>query len=254
MLSNLINRAKEFSHASKRSSDINTAGFPLDVTEEEAYILKSVKNFTMTSIERQVSLCRILDYILQNGINGDFVECGVWKGGSSMIAANKILKYNSDKKIWLYDTFQGMPAPDDRVDISHFKYLASEILENDIKTKAKSLVWAIGGEEEVKLNSLSTGFAKDNLRLIKGKVEDTIPSQGLPSSISVLRLDTDWYSSTIHELHHLYPRVEPGGFVIIDDYGHWQGARKATDEYFALQTGAPFLHRVDYTCRIIQKP
>jgi len=253
MIPHFISRAKDLFYISKRSSDNSNPNLPLDVTDEEALILKSVKNFTMTSVERQISLCRILDYVLQNNICGDFVECGVWKGGSSMIAAKKIQRYNSNKSIWLYDTFQGMPPPDDNIDFSHLKHLASEILEKDKIDKDQSVVWAIGGEEEVRLNLVSTGFALERLHIVKGKVEDTIPNKGVPKSISVLRLDTDWYSSTIHELNHLYSRVVPGGFIIIDDYGHWQGAQKATDDFFEHQQFFPYLHRVDYTCRGIQK-
>jgi hypothetical protein len=87
---------------------------------------------------------------------------------------------------------------------------------------------------------------------IKGKVEETIPEQA-PAQIALLRLDTDWYESTYHELVHLYPRLSPGGILIIDDYGHWAGARKAVDEYFAEHRLNLFLHRIDYTGRICIK-
>jgi hypothetical protein len=79
-------------------------------------------------------------------------------------------------------------------------------------------------------------------------VEETIP-QHAPEQISVLRLDTDWYSSTKHELMHLFPRLSKNGVLIIDDYGHWAGARKAVDEYFADQTIQPLLNRIDQTGR-----
>jgi hypothetical protein len=86
-----------------------------------------------------------------------------------------------------------------------------------------------------------------------GRVEETLP-QAAPDEIAILRLDTDWYESTRHELEHLYPRLSVGGILIIDDYGHWQGARKAVDEYFAGRSPAVFLNRVDYTCRLVVKP
>ena len=73
----------------------------------------------------------------------------------------------------------------------------------------------------------------------------------MPERIALLRIDTDWYESTRHELVHLYPRLSPGGVLIIDDYGHWQGARKAVDEYF--QAGL-FLNHIDYTGRLAIKP
>jgi O-methyltransferase len=86
-------------------------------------------------------------------------------------------------------------------------------------------------------------------RLVKGKVEDTVPKNA-PEKIALLRLDTDWYESTRHELVHLFPRLVPGGVLIIDDYGHWQGARKAVDEYIAGNQVKILLNRVDYTGRI----
>jgi len=229
------------------------SALPADVTDEESIILDRARSLTMTSTERQISLCRILDFVIANNISGDFVECGVWRGGSSMIAAMKFKESGTNKRLWLYDTFEGMPAPDDSVDISHSEALASEILDRDSENKSESLTWAIGSEEEVRRNLSGTGFNIKSAKLIKGKVEDTIPALGIPEEICILRLDTDWYSSTLHELNHLYPRVVPGGFIIIDDYGHWQGARKATDEYLKGLSPAPYLHRIDYTCRVIQK-
>jgi hypothetical protein len=91
------------------------------------------------------------------------------------------------------------------------------------------------------------------VNLVKGPVESTIPAT-IPDQLAILRLDTDWYESTKHELDHLYPRLVSGGILIIDDYGHWQGARQAVDEYFARQNLKPLLSRIDYTCRIMIKP
>ena len=96
----------------------------------------------------------------------------------------------------------------------------------------------------------ATGYPAERLHFVEGKVEDTIPEQA-PERIALLRLDTDWYESTRHELEHLYPRLSPGGVLIIDDYGHWEGARQAVDEYFK---GEVYLHRIDYTGRLAIKP
>jgi hypothetical protein len=105
---------------------------------------------------------------------------------------------------------------------------------------------------EVKKNMALTNYPEDNIRYIKGMVEETIPAN-LPEKISILRLDTDWYESTLHELEHLYPLLSVGGVLIIDDYGHWQGAKKAVDEYISKNKLRILLNRIDYTGRIAIK-
>ena len=114
-------------------------------------------------------------------------------------------------------------------------------------------IWCHSPFDEVQRNLERTGYGLDNMRFVAGKVENTIPSS-VPEQISLLRLDTDWYESTLHELTHLYPKLSPGGVLIIDDYGHWQGCRRAVDEYFASQPVPVFLHRIDYTGRLAIKP
>ncbi len=99
---------------------------------------------------------------------------------------------------------------------------------------------------------LSTGYPKEKIHLIKGKVEDTIP-ENIPKEIALLRLDTDWYESTKHELIHLFPLLKPNGILIIDDYGHWEGARKAVDEYISDNNIHILLNRIDYSGRISVK-
>jgi len=89
--------------------------------------------------------------------------------------------------------------------------------------------------------------------LVKGLVEETIPAT-IPASIALLRLDTDWYSSTKHVMEHLYPKLSPRGILILDDYGHYQGARRGVDEYFSKLNTKPLFQRVDYSCRLAVKP
>jgi hypothetical protein len=105
----------------------------------------------------------------------------------------------------------------------------------------------------VRNNVCGTGYPREKLHFVVGKVEDTIPAT-MPRKIALLRLDTDWYDSTKHELSHLFPLLRPQGVLIVDDYGHWQGARKAVDEYFAAHQTGILLHRIDYTGRIAVKP
>jgi hypothetical protein len=121
------------------------------------------------------------------------------------------------------------------------------------RTGADSSNFCYASLEDVTNALLSTGYPIDRIYFVKGKVEDTIPLQA-PDRISLLRLDTDWYESTKHELVHLYPSLCPGGVLIIDDYGHWQGSRAAVDEYFKDLSIPILLNRIDYTGRIGVKP
>lgn len=106
--------------------------------------------------------------------------------------------------------------------------------------------------EEVRSNLLGTGYPAERVTFVKGRVEDTLP-RVLPGPIALLRLDTAYYESTKRELEQLYPLLVLGGVLIIDDYGHWKGARRAVDEYFAASGLRPFLHRIDYTGRLVLK-
>jgi hypothetical protein len=112
--------------------------------------------------------------------------------------------------------------------------------------------WMYSPIEEIRANVYSTGYPEDKFVFVKGKVEDTIPSE-VPESIAILRIDTDWYESTYHQLVHLFPLLSPGGVLIIDDYGSWQGCREACDRYFKETNSAILLHRVDDTARIAIK-
>jgi O-methyltransferase len=212
---------------------------------------KKVRPYTMTSPERIFSLCEAVTYLQKNKIEGDIVECGVWKGGSMMAVALILLSLGEvGRDLYLFDTFEGMSEPtDDDVDIAGLS--AKNLLHNSDKAKDES-VWCNAALDGVKEVIESTGYPGNKTHFVKGMVEETIPHFA-PSKIALLRLDTDWYESTKHELEHLFPRLSKGGVLIIDDYGHWQGARKAVDEYFARNDIKILLNRIDYTGRIAVK-
>jgi O-methyltransferase len=218
-----------------------------DLSDVEKKALGDARPFTMTSLARMAGLVNAVNYIVDRKIPGDIAECGVWQGGSMMVIA-KILLARGDRtrSLYLYDTFEGMPPPSAH-DKSYDGVSAARQIENDPGLKAGNK-WCYASLEDVRANLLSTGYPAEKLHFIKGKVEDTIPKT-LPSQIAILRLDTDWYESTKHELVHLYPLLNRDGVLVIDDYGHWQGAKKAVDEYFANQPGNIFLHRIDNTGR-----
>jgi O-methyltransferase len=222
--------------------------FPPDFEKLHISIIEKVKKETMTSNERIFSLIEAVKYIIKGGIEGDIVECGVWRGGSVMAILNVLKELKSDdKNIYLYDTFDGMSEPT-ADDVSFDGRSAKELLDESEKDE-QNVIWAYSGKDIVKKNVFATGYDREKIHFVQGKVEDTIPTT-IPDKISLLRLDTDWYESTKHELEHLFPRLSKGGILILDDYGHWQGARKAADEYFYNNKVNIFLSRVDYTGRI----
>jgi hypothetical protein len=226
------------------------AGLPEDMPADFLRLYERAESFTMTSVERMYALWTACRYIGNAGLEGDVVECGVWRGGSSMMAALALGEAGQQRPMWLYDTFEGMPPPSDR-DVDYTGASAASALQGDVRAPGVSNNWAWATLEDVQSNMAATSYPSELLRYVQGKVEETIPAQA-PERIALLRLDTDWYESTRHELEHLYPRLVTGGVLIIDDYGHWEGARGAVDEYFEQRPA--FLGRIDYTGRVLVKP
>jgi O-methyltransferase len=208
-----------------------------------------VTPYTMTSIERLYAMHKATEYIVKAEIPGAFVECGVWRGGSMMMAALTLLALDAPKRqLMLFDTFAGHPEPNAERDGKLFHDEWQKRLRSDGSTE-----WGSASFDEVRTNLESTGYPMDNAALIKGKVQDTI-EHNLPESIALLRLDTDWYDSTAHELKHLYPRLNKGGILLIDDYGCMAGQRTAVDEYLAENNITVLLNRIDFAGRIAIKP
>jgi hypothetical protein len=229
---------KTANHFGYRIDKLQTTDSIMDSEFGEIYL--KCKDFTMTSKERMYGVYKAVEYIIKSGIKGDFVESGIWKGGSVMVMAYALLKFGETKRnIYLYDTYEGMSEPT-KNDISVSGSSAARLYKKEEKMTYAPL-------EEVKRNLFSTGYPKDKLIFIKGKVEDTIPKR-MPEKIALLRLDTDWYESTKHELLHLFPILTKKGVLLLDDYGHWLGSKKAVDEYFSNKP--ILLNRIDYTGRV----
>lgn len=206
--------------------------------------------YTMTSIERMYALYSAIQYIVKAKIPGDIVECGVWRGGSCMLAAKTLQHFgDTSRKIYLFDTFEGMPKPtagDIAKDGDRLTKQWNDMAQNTHND------WCYASLEDVQRNLSTVGYPADKIEYVVGKVEETIPGT-LPSSIALLRLDTDWFDSTKHEMVHLYPNLQSKGVLLIDDYGHWKGSRAAIDEAFAEKNIVPFLARIDYTGRAFIK-
>jgi O-methyltransferase len=213
-------------------------------------IVNQVAPFTMTGVERRLALLDAIAYIAHHRIPGAVVECGVWRGGSMMAAALALQEHGDIRDLYLFDTFEGMTPPGE-FDREFTGRMASDLLAAD--PTHTSDYWAVASLEQVRVNMRSTGYPQDRMHFVEGPVEATIPERA-PATIALLRLDTDWYESTRHELVHLYPRIPSGGVLIIDDYGHFEGARKAADEYLEETGARVLLNRIDYTGRIAVVP
>lgn len=223
----------------------------IDFSDFDFDIIEKIQPYTMTSPERVKCLIDAIRHIHRYKIEGSIVECGVWKGGSTMAALYALKELGDQSRdIYLYDTFEGMSEPTEE-DKDFNGSLAKTRMEN--ADKLTSWSWCYSALEEVIHNIGLTGYPTEHITFVKGKVEETL-LQVVPEKIALLRLDTDWYESTKAEMDFLYPRVVRGGVIIIDDYGHWQGARKAVDEYIAEKGLNVLLHRIDYTARIFTKP
>ena len=206
----------------------------------------------MTGPHRMYALVKCLENVVENNIEGDFVECGVWRGGNLILSQKIFDKHSSNKKVYGYDTFSGMTEPSSN-DVDFRLDFAETLMKKTNKIDNKKNIWAFVSKEKVLFN-ISKFFKKHNIKLIEGDVRETLlVNENLPSKISILRIDTDWYDSTKVELEILFPLLQKKGFLIIDDYGHFMGAKKAVDEYFEKNNIKPYLHIVDYSCRVFIK-
>ena len=175
-----------------------TGPLPHDMDEEFQSIYEKARPHTMTSVNRMYELYKAVQYLVKANIPGDIVECGVWKGGSSMVAALTLISMgDTDRLLWLYDTFEGMPEPGEE-DVRAIDGLKATQAWSTLKPDEDSK-WIYSPLEEVQANIYSTGYPKANISFVKGKVEETIPAN-VANQIALLRLDTDWYESTYHEL------------------------------------------------------
>jgi O-methyltransferase len=217
---------------------------------QPTWTIDDITPYTMTTSAQQHCLADAIAYVAANQIPGDIVECGVWRGGSMMLAATQLIELGAaTRDLWLFDTFEGMTPPSDE-DRDFSGCHATEILDRGDFLAEKCRAYA--PLELVAANLASTGYPRALCHFVKGPVEETLPNSA-PASIAILRLDTDWYRSTKHELVHLFPRLSSGGILIVDDYGHWQGARKAVDEYFAECGIRVDLQRIDHGARCVVK-
>ena len=251
-------RAEAASRVVKRAAKGALHGVGLDVQRYRALprdfdastrrMVEVVAPYTKTSPARLAALREAVRYLVAHDVPGAIVECGVWRGGSVMAAALTLLECgDKDRDLYLFDTFEGMVTPTEK-DVRHDGVRAEAILESHAKTDETS-TWCAVTEPVVREALSRVAYPPDRTHIVKGRVEDTVPEQA-PERIALLRLDTDWYESTKHELVHLVPRIVDGGVLIIDDFGHWLGARRAVEEYLAETRLPLLLQRIDESGRM----
>jgi O-methyltransferase len=224
--------------AAKSKPKPKPKALPADYDDEAKEIVRAVRPWTMTGADKIYALIQAVRYVNRHRIPGDVVECGVWRGGSMQAAARTLLSVgDTSRDLHLFDTFDGMPPPTERDVRRSDERTAEELLAE--QTRERGPVWAVATLEDVKDGFQQVPYPSERIHFVQGRVEETIP-EAAPEQISILRLDTDWYESTRHELEHLYPRLSPGGVLLLDDYGYWEGAREAVDE-FLDETGERLL-------------
>ncbi|MHB1534375.1 MAG: TylF/MycF/NovP-related O-methyltransferase [Acidimicrobiales bacterium] len=219
--------------------------FPPDYDTACVELYQAARPYTLTSHERVFALREAIRYLVRAEIQGAILECGVWRGGSMFVVAKTLVEMGaSDRDLYLFDTFDSTPPPGEE-DVDVWGTPARDFYAAASTTPG----YAYLPVESVRDLILGTGYPSDHVHFVKGMVEDTIPRSS-PNTLALCRLDTDWYGSTAHEMRHLFPRITPGGVLLIDDYGHFQGARRAVDEYFESRQIALLLNRLDFTGRL----
>ena len=236
-----------------RKLDPHYHGLATEIPElsprDESY-LNAVEAYTMTHKVAQWEYMRAIRDLAAREVPGDIVECGVWRGGNLILAGLLRQELGLKRQIWAFDTFAGMTAPTQHDTKSDGKLDVEG--KFDALQKQQHNEWCYASREDVVQNFQHVVGSADGLRIVEGPVQETLNDPAnLPDQIALLRLDTDFYDSTKAEMENLYPRLVPGGIMIIDDYGEWVGARKAVDEYFADQH--VWLQRVTHSVRMMVK-
>jgi hypothetical protein len=251
----VLRRARDLL-APRRRVESKPFDFTTTLSEDDRSVVERSLPYSLTGTERIVAAADAVRYIVRRDIPGVIVECGVWRGGSVLAMILTLQQLGvADRDIYLYDTFAGMTEPTEQ-DVSQFEEPAVAAWSRSRADGSAPWAWIYNPEfsalENVQGLLATTGYPQERLHFVVGPVEETIPAQ-TPEVIALLRLDTDWYESTRHELEHLYHRLSDGGVLIVDDYGHWEGCRRAVDEFFAATAPPLLLSRIDYTGRMAVK-
>lgn len=196
-------------------------------------LMRAVKPYTMLSYARLSKLADIATELERLPVAGSFVECGVWNGGSAAVMAHAA--QGPHRPVWLFDSWEGLPD--------------AEALDVSFTGEPGEMGMARGSVEavhEVLFERLR--LPRDAIRFVHGWFQETLPDlRGAVGPIALLHMDCDWYESVKCCLEQLYDQVVAGGYVVVDDYGHWEGCRRAVDEFLTARGVTAALTWVDYT-------
>ena len=202
---------------------------------------------TMLPRVRLGNIRACVEAVLRDGVAGDVIEAGVWRGGGSIFMRACLEALGGSERLsWVADSFEGLPEPDP-ANIKEAAFYHGEMMQRHYRKMS-------AGDAEVRDNFQAYDLLSDRVRFLKGWFSATLPSAPI-ERLAVMRLDGDYYSSTMDCLNALYPRLSPGGYAIIDDYGEdlWTDCRKAVDEYrHAHGVGEPMVS-VDSKCAYWRK-
>ncbi len=199
--------------------------------------------YTMVPLVRLDNIERCMNDVLANGVPGDFIETGVWRGGTTIFMRGFLaVRGVTERKVWAADSFQGLPAPDPEKFPNEARAHASKAMAGEFKHLAAS-------RADVEQNFARFGLLDEQVRFLEGWFRDTLPQAPI-ERLAIMRLDGDYYESTMDALTNLYDKLSPGGYVVVDDYGEneWTYCAKAVDEFRRSRGITTELVRVDSKC------
>jgi O-methyltransferase len=249
MISRLVNSlAYRLGYELNVSEAVRHLGY--DMEDEARQKIRLVRSHTMLPYRRLITLYQQAVFCEKNEIQGSYVECGTWKGGAIGLMALANLQHATVRRdLHLFDSFEGLPEPDEAIDGEKAAQFARD-LGARANGKLAPLEGAFGSVGTLEINKQLlekvVGYDTNHLHYYKGWFQDTLPRHAADvGDIAILRLDGDWYSSQSVCLDYLYDKVVSGGFVIIDDYGWFDGDRRAVDEFMQRKQIRAFLNHID---------
>ncbi len=242
-LKNLVKKNENLLKAYRKIKFIKEIPLKDFFNPSKLVLFKKIYPYTMVDSKRLSNIYDLSELIEKNRVDGVFVECGVWKGGCAAIMGSVSKRARSNRKIWLFDSFEGLPEP-----TTEDGKIAKDYSQNRASGRLKTIDKCVGPLNDVKEIFFDIlKINQDNVVIKKGWFQDTLPkARNEIGQISVLRLDGDWYESTKCCLDNLYDNVIVGGYIVVDDYGHWEGCKKAIDDFFMKRNIKTDLIKIDY--------